>query len=99
MSISKLEVKQILNLSKLSSTQDELEILCSDLNNLAMLFSNIHNINTENVPPMTSPLTQNTRLREDIAEKQNLQTHFPEYCSQYEKEHFIVPSVLDTIER
>lgn len=95
MSISTLEVEQILKLSKLSADQDELTMFRADLNKVITLFSSIHDFETENVQPMVSPLTQGIQSRQDIAEHQNLQSQFSEFCPHYEKEHCIVPIVIE----
>ena len=67
----------------------------ADLNKVITLFSGIHDFETENVQPMVSPLTQGIQSRQDIAEHQNLQSQFSEFCPHYEKEHCIVPIVIE----
>ena len=95
MPIPEHEVQQILKLSKLSADKDELEMFGADLDKVVKLFSSIHTVETGDVQPMVSPLTESIKSRDDIAEHQNLQSQFSEFCPHYEKEHCIVPIVIE----
>ncbi|WP_395946359.1 Asp-tRNA(Asn)/Glu-tRNA(Gln) amidotransferase subunit GatC [Caedibacter taeniospiralis] len=95
MVISRQELEHILALSKLSANQQELERFEEDLNRILTLFSNIQSVDTEDVKPMISPLTNHGIMRDDTPCSQQHEHEFQAIAPEYQAHYFIVPKVIE----
>jgi len=89
------EVQMIANLSALNVEEAELDNVASKLSNVLDLFAQLESINTDDVEPMSHPLDQVQRLREDsvieVSQREKYQKIAPATASNL----YLVPQVVD----
>lgn len=65
MKITKEEVIKVAELARLKLTEEEINIFCTQLDNILEYFDKMKNLNTDNVSPMSHILPINNIERED----------------------------------
>lgn len=66
MSLDKDAVKRIARLARLKISDDQVEPMRNELNNILTFVEQLKSVNTEGVEPMTSVVSMSLPLREDI---------------------------------
>jgi aspartyl-tRNA(Asn)/glutamyl-tRNA(Gln) amidotransferase subunit C len=95
MSVTKSEIKRVLDLSKLNASDNDLIVFKKDLDKVLELLNNISDIVIE-TEIMVSPVENySIPLRKDVSSPMNYQSYFQNLAPRFEQEHFIVPKVVD----
>lgn len=95
MTISHQELKHILKLSKLKAHQDELVQFEHDLNNIFSMFDSLKLVDTQDIKPLVSPLTNHYSSHLDVSKIQQHAKSFQSISPEFTKHHFIVPKVIE----
>lgn len=98
MNLTKIDLKNILAVSKIYLTKNEEENIIQDLNNIINFFSNIKTIKLHNIN-MISPLEHKVFFKKinrhnNKWEKINFNI-IKKNAPEYDKEHFLVPKVIE----
>lgn len=93
--IDKRIVDKILNLSKLSLTDEEKEKLIPQLNEVLSHFKSINEIDTSNVEPMFHPPIQKLHLKKDESKKWFDREVLKEISPFFEKDFVKVPKIIE----
>lgn len=95
MSLDKKEVQIIANLSALNIDDAESTHVATQLSNILDLFEQIENIDTKNIKPMSNPLEQVQRLREDTLTELDLHAKYQKIAPATTNNLYLVPQVID----
>ncbi|WP_448187299.1 Asp-tRNA(Asn)/Glu-tRNA(Gln) amidotransferase subunit GatC [Azospirillum sp. sgz301742] len=95
MSLDKATVAKIAHLARIKVPEEELDHLAGELNNILSFVEQLNEVDTGNVPPMTSVAAQKLRRREDAVTDggypQDVVKNGPETAEGY----FAVPKVVE----
>lgn len=96
--INREQVKHVAELAKLEFTDDQLDALTPQLDDIIGLFESLGEVDTDNVAPTTSVTDQINVMREDVADNwgqsQALLHNAPDAARGYIK----VPTIIDESE-
>jgi len=95
MSLGKSEVEAISRLAAISVDPSETEQLAGKLSNILDLFAQMEAVDTSNVEPMSHPLDQVQRLREDVVLASNQREKYQNIAPSAEEGLYLVPQVID----
>lgn len=95
MSLTSSEVKKIAYLARLGIDENDIESYVKDLTNILDLMTQMSETNTDTIQPMTHPMDQNQRLREDTISEINQRECFQSTAPQVENGLYLVPKVID----
>lgn len=98
MSLTAEEIKKVAHLARLSISEEEIQPLSHDLDNILALVSKMNRIPIDEVEPMAHPLNTSQPLRDDIVTEQNQRDLFLKLAPQTMMGLYLVPQVLDTEE-
>jgi aspartyl-tRNA(Asn)/glutamyl-tRNA(Gln) amidotransferase subunit C len=93
--IGKAEVDTISQLSALSVEEKEMEVVAEKLSSILELFSQMEAVDTSDVLPMSHPLDQVQRLREDVVTEVNRREKYQKLAPSSAKNLYLVPQVID----
>jgi aspartyl-tRNA(Asn)/glutamyl-tRNA(Gln) amidotransferase subunit C len=89
------QVKVIANLSALHVEESEIEQVAGKLSNILDLFAQMEAVDTDGVQPMSHPLDQVQRLREDVVIETNIREKVQKIAPSTAKNLYLVPQVID----
>lgn len=95
MDINKSEIKRILKLAGLSFSEKEMELYRKDLANIADLFDQLKEVNTDGIEPLYSAIDDNLRLKEDHAVKENSRDDLIKNAPRSKYGFFVVPKMIE----
>jgi len=95
MSVDKNTVARIANLARLSVDEDKLDALAGDLNNILAWIEQLGEVNTDDVPPMTSVADVTLPLREDKVTDGNVADDVLANGPETDHGFFVVPKVVE----
>jgi len=98
MSLTGEEVKKIAHLARLSMSEEEIQPLTRDLDNILSLVNKMNQTDIGAVAPMAHPLEAVQPLRDDVVTETNQRDLFLQNAPQSLMGLFIVPQVLETEE-
>lgn len=93
--LSRQEVLKIAKLAKLRLTDEEIELLKSDLNNILEYVSKLQQLDTSDISPTSHVLDIVNVFREDIVKKGLTEEDVFKNAPDYEHGHFKVPRVIE----
>ena len=88
------EVERIARLAKLSFSEDEKHELLVNMNKVLKLVEKLNELDTENVPPLVYMIEEENRLRDDVAETENIKAQLLANAPSKDSDYFKVPKVL-----
>ncbi len=94
MKISKEEVLHVAHLARLNLTEDELEKMTGQLDNILSYFDKLGELDTSNIEPTTHAFQLSNAFREDTVKKSLSQDTAVENGPQQNGESFQVPRVI-----
>ena len=95
MSVSSEQVRHIAKLARIAMSDEQLERLVPELNNILGWVEQLGEVNTDGVEPLTAVIDQKLRLREDVVtegdEREKVLANAPEAQHGF----FAVPKVIE----
>lgn len=98
MSLTPAEVQKIAHLARLSISDNEIQPLTKDLDNILNLVGKMNGIDIANTELMAHPLEATQPLRADVVTETNQRDLFLKNAPQSMMGLYIVPQVLETEE-
>lgn len=95
MSIGQAEVETISKLTAISVEASETATVADQLSNILALFAQMEAVDTTGVQPMSHPLDQVQRLREDCVTETNHRDEYLKTAPATEAGMFLVPQVIE----
>ena len=95
MSLGKSEVEYISNLAAIEVAEDEVEQVAEKLSSILDLFAKMQAADTDGVEPMSHPLDQVQRLREDVVTESDQHEKLQSVAPAVEQAMYLVPQVIE----
>lgn len=95
MALSKKDVENIAHLARLHLSEEEKERYREQLSDILEHVSALNKVDTTDVPPMSTVIVENSRLREDVPGEPMPREDLLRNAPDVESEQFRVPPVLD----
>lgn len=95
MSIGQKEVETISRLAAVSVADSEVDAVAEKLSNILDLFAQMEAVNTDNVEPMSHPLDQVQRLRDDVVTETDRHQKYQKIAPAVEGDMYLVPQVIE----
>ena len=95
MSVTPEQVRHIANLARISMSEEELERLVPELNNILGWVEQLEEVNTDGVEPLTAVVPNKLRLREDKVTDGDCRDEILANAPVAEHGFFAVPKVIE----
>lgn len=95
MSVDEKTVRHIARLARIAVKDEELAPLAKDLSNILDWVEQLGEVETDHVPPMTSVVEVEMKMREDIVRHDNLQDQVTRNAPMSEDGFYTVPKVVE----
>jgi aspartyl-tRNA(Asn)/glutamyl-tRNA(Gln) amidotransferase subunit C len=95
MSVSTQQVRHIAKLARIAMSDDEIERLAPELNNILGWIEQLSEVNTDGVEPLTAVIDQKLRLRDDVVNDGNIRDEVLANAPDAQHGFFAVPKVIE----
>jgi aspartyl-tRNA(Asn)/glutamyl-tRNA(Gln) amidotransferase subunit C len=95
MSVSPEQVRHIANLARIAMSDEEIERLVPEINNILGWVEQLGEVDTEGVEPLTAVIEQKLRLRDDAVTDGNCRDDILANAPDAEHGFFAVPKVIE----
>ena len=95
MSVSSEQVQHIAKLARIAMSDDEIERLVPELNNILGWVEQLSEVNTDGVEPLATVIDQKLRLRDDIVDDGNCREAVLANAPEAQHGFFAVPKVIE----
>ncbi len=95
MSITSDQVRHIAKLARIAMSDEELERLVPELNNILGWVEQLGEVNTDGVEPLTAVIDQKLRLRDDVVTDGNIRDEVLANAPDAQHGFFVVPKVIE----
>ena len=95
MSVSIEQVRHIAKLARIAMSDEEIERLAPDLNNILGWVEQLGEVNTDGVEPLTAVIDQKLRLRDDVVTEGNIRDEVLANAPEAQHGFFAVPKVIE----
>lgn len=95
MSVTNEQVRHIARLARIAMSDDELERLVPELNNILGWVEQLGEVNTDGVEQLTAVIDQKLRLREDVVTEGNIRDEILANAPEAQHGFFAVPKVIE----
>jgi len=95
MSVSPEQVRHIAKLARIAMSDEELDRLLPELNNILSWVEQLAEVNTEGVDPLTAVIEQKLRLRDDAITDGNVRDDVLANAPEAQHGFFAVPKVIE----
>ena len=95
MSVSADQVRHIARLARIAMSDEELERLVPELNNILGWVEQLGEVDTEGVEPLATVIDQKLRLREDVINDGNIRDDVLANAPEAQHGFFAVPKVIE----
>lgn len=95
MSVSNDQVRHIARLARIAMSDEEIERLVPELNNILGWVEQLGEVNTDGVEPLTAVIDQKLRLREDEVTDGNIRDEILANAPDVQHGFFAVPKVIE----
>lgn len=95
MAVDKDTVRQIARLARLAVDEDQVAAMENELNALLSWVEQLQEVNVEGVPPMTSVVEQQLKMRADVVNDGGYADDLLKNAPQIEDHFFVVPKVVE----
>ena len=95
MSIDKDKVRHIAKLARIAMSDEELERLLPELNNILGWVEQLGEVNTDGIEPLTAVIDQKLRLREDAITDGDVRDEVLANAPEAQHGFFAVPKVIE----
>jgi aspartyl-tRNA(Asn)/glutamyl-tRNA(Gln) amidotransferase subunit C len=95
MSVSTEQVRHIAKLARIAMSEEEIERLAPELNNILGWVEQLGEVNTDGVEPLTAVIDQKLRLRDDVVTDGNIRDEILANAPEAQHGFFAVPKVIE----
>ena len=95
MSVSHEKVRHIAKLARIAMSDEEIDRLVPELNNILGWVEQLGEVNTDGVEPLTAVIDQKLRLREDVVTEGNIRDEILANAPEAQHGFFAVPKVIE----
>jgi aspartyl-tRNA(Asn)/glutamyl-tRNA(Gln) amidotransferase subunit C len=95
MSVSSEQVRHIAKLARIAMTDEEIERLAPELNNILGWVEQLGEVKTDGVEPLTAVIDQKLRLRDDEVTDGNIRDEVLANAPETQHGFFAVPKVIE----
>jgi aspartyl-tRNA(Asn)/glutamyl-tRNA(Gln) amidotransferase subunit C len=95
MSVSIEQVRHIAKLARIAMSDDEIERLAPELNNILGWIEQLGEVDTDGVEPLTAVIDQKLRLRDDVVNDGNIRDEVLANAPEAQHGFFAVPKVIE----
>jgi len=95
MSVSPEQVRHIAKLARIAMSDQELERLVPELNNILGWVEQLGEVDTDGVEPLTAVIDQKLRLRDDVVNDGNIRDKVLANAPEAQHGFFAVPKVIE----
>ena len=95
MSVSTEQVCHIAKLARIAMSDEEIERLAPELNNILGWVEQLGEVDTEGVEPLTAVIDQKLRLRDDVVTDGNIRDEVLANAPEAQHGFFAVPKVIE----
>jgi aspartyl-tRNA(Asn)/glutamyl-tRNA(Gln) amidotransferase subunit C len=95
MSVSNDQVRHIAKLARIAMSEEEIERLAPELNNILGWVEQLGEVNTDGVEPLTAVIDQKLRLRDDVVTEGHIRDEVLENAPEAQHGFFAVPKVIE----
>ena len=95
MSLSREEVKKVAGLAKLRMTDEQLDKIAPELNNILGFIEQLSEVDTDNVEPLSNVARSNLPLRDDVINDGDCVEKVLANAPEAEENYFAVPKVVE----
>ena len=95
MSVSSEQVRHIAKLARIAMSEEELERLVPEHNNILGWVEQLGEVDTDGVEPLTAVIDQKLRLRDDIVNDGNIREEVLANAPDAQHGFFAVPKVIE----
>ena len=95
MPVSNDQVRHIAKLARIAMSDEEIERLAPELNNILGWVEQLGDVNTDGVEPLTAVINQKLRLRDDVVTDGNIRDEILANAPEAQHGFFAVPKVIE----
>ena len=95
MSVSPEQVRHIAKLARIAMSDDELDRLLPELNNILGWVEQLGEVDTDGVEPLATVIDQKLRLRDDVVNDGNIRDAVLSNAPEAQHGFFAVPKVIE----
>ena len=95
MSVTNEQVRHIARLARIAMSDDEIERLAPELNNILGWVEQLGQVNTDVVEPLTAVIDQKLRLRDDVVTEGDIRDDILANAPEAQHGFFAVPKVIE----
>jgi aspartyl-tRNA(Asn)/glutamyl-tRNA(Gln) amidotransferase subunit C len=95
MSVSTQQVRHIAKLARIAMSDEEIERLAPELNNILGWVEQLGEVNTDGVEPLTAVIDLKLRLRDDVVTEGNIRDEILANAPEAQHGFFAVPKVIE----
>jgi aspartyl-tRNA(Asn)/glutamyl-tRNA(Gln) amidotransferase subunit C len=95
MSVSNDQVRHIAKLARIAMSDEEIERLAPELNNILGWVEQLGEANTDGVEPLATVIDQKLRLRDDVVTEGNIRDEILANAPEAQHGFFAVPKVIE----
>ena len=95
MSVTNEQVRHIARLARIAMSDQELERLVPELNNILDWVEQLGEVDTDGVEPLTAVIDQKLRLRDDVVNDGNIRDDVLSNAPEAQHGFFAVPKVIE----
>jgi aspartyl-tRNA(Asn)/glutamyl-tRNA(Gln) amidotransferase subunit C len=95
MSVSPEQVRHIAKLARLAMSEEELDRLVPELNNILGWVEQLAEVNTDGVDPLATVVDQKLRLRDDVVTDGGIRDNILANAPEAQHGFFAVPKVIE----
>jgi aspartyl-tRNA(Asn)/glutamyl-tRNA(Gln) amidotransferase subunit C len=95
MSVTNEQVRHIARLARIAMSEDEIERLAPELNNILSWVEQLGEVNTDGIEPLTAVIDQKLRLRDDVVTDGNIRDDVLANAPDAQHGFFAVPKVIE----
>jgi aspartyl-tRNA(Asn)/glutamyl-tRNA(Gln) amidotransferase subunit C len=95
MPVSTEQVRHIAKLARIAMSDDEIERLAPELNNILGWVEQLGEVNTDGVEPLATVIDQKLRLRDDVVSEGNIRDEILANAPEAQHGFFAVPKVIE----
>ena len=95
MPVSNEQVRHIAKLARIAMSDEEIERLAPELNNILGWVEQLGEVNTDGIEPLTAVIEQKLRLRDDVVNDGNIRDEILANAPEAQHGFFAVPKVIE----
>jgi aspartyl-tRNA(Asn)/glutamyl-tRNA(Gln) amidotransferase subunit C len=95
MSVTNEQVRHIARLARIAMSDEEIERLAPELNNILGWVEQLGEVNTDGIEPLTAVIDQKLRLRDDVVTEGNIGDQVLANAPEAQHGFFAVPRVIE----